>query len=433
MAFMDDDELKQKLEDGGLISLPWRPKLLNLQEKGMITDDEYNIYKTRHEQHQSQQQKIIKERLQAKKNATSIEAVKCTDCIGPPINAGTYGYIFNTNDPNIVIKASMNAHSEAFGCPPDFTREIDAYHAISNSFNMYNRNIIKLVHLYGDLWVENRRCYYRMEKLFPIVLNTIQKTKLQESIAEETNKDIKYSLESLNDAPEMYMLTPGIINPIVHFSIAGGQYSNWREINMPVIEKFFDILDIDTNKYLEDLETILNDTLNNNIELIDVEFMLCSVITGINADDSPIKENKIVMIDFDKVKLNQDPPNKGVVMNQDMFVPESSKRVGRSTTPIKPKGGEEEEEEERKRGREEERGEREEQRKRSAGGRGEERKKGREMRKRGREEERKRGREDEEEEERRGKRKTRRSKKSNKRTRKTKKAKRKTRKYHRRK
>jgi len=384
----NDDELKQILEDGGVLKLPWRPKLSKLREKGMISDGEYDIYTTRHTQHQSQQQQIIKERVEAKKNNTSIEAAKCEDCNGPPINAGTYGYIFNSNDSNIVIKASMNAHSEKFGCPSDFTKEMEAYHAISSSINTSKLNIIKLVDVYGELWVENRRCYYRMEKLFPIVLNTIQETKLQESIAQETNNNIKYSLESLRDAPEMYMLTPGIRNPRVHFGVAGGQYSNWREINMPVIEKFFDILDIDTNKYLEDLESIINDTLEYNIELIDVEFMLCSVITGIKADGSPIKENKIVMIDFDKVKLNQPMPNKDLVMNQDMFVhaindaPESPKRVRsdsisespkkprRSTTPFQFMGG---------------------------------------------------------------KRKTRRSKKSNKRSRKTKKAKRKTRKYHRKK
>ena len=341
----NNDELIQTLKDGGVLKLPWRSKLSNLHEKGIISDGDYAEYTERHLQHQSQQQKIIKDLVEAKKVNTSIEAAKCDDCNGSPINAGTYGYIFNSNDPNIVIKASMNAHSEAFGCPSEFTKEIEAYQAIYNSIDTRNLNLIKLVDVYGDLWVEKRRCYYRMEKLFPIVLNDKQKVDLHESIEQEKDDTIKYSLESLRDDPELYMLTPGITNPKIHFGVAGGQHSNWREINLPIIEKFFNILGIDIDKYLEDLESIVNQTLESNIELIDVEFMLCSVITGTNDDGSLKKENKLVMIDFDKVKLNQPIPNKNVVMNQDMFVyaindaPETPKRVRRSSIsePVSPK------------------------------------------------------------------------------------------------
>ena len=37
----NNDELIQTLKDGGVLKLPWRSKLSNLHEKGIISDDDY--------------------------------------------------------------------------------------------------------------------------------------------------------------------------------------------------------------------------------------------------------------------------------------------------------------------------------------------------------------------------------------------------------
>ena len=158
-----------------------------------------------------------------------------------------------------------------------------------------------------------------MEKLFPIVFNESQKIMLEQKIQEMGA--LNYQLTTIRDNTELYMIVPGITNPQIYFNNGGSSDSQWREINEPIMEIIFEILGININNYYEELKKILRISILHNIYLIDVEFILCSILEPDESGEL-IKKNKIVMIDFDKVKFGASLDKKTYIdltLKQDMF------------------------------------------------------------------------------------------------------------------
>ena len=150
------------------------------------------------------------------------ENLKCKLC-GEIINAGTYGVIFNSkNNVNQVIKGSIKGHSITTGCPKDYEHEINMYsiiYKIFKSLNLKNINIIDI----QNKWVENRRCYYEMDRIYPFQINEELKIKIIKEI--DKNKKYENPLIKFIENRDIFMLKPGLINRD-HFS--QGNVKNFR-------------------------------------------------------------------------------------------------------------------------------------------------------------------------------------------------------------
>jgi hypothetical protein len=324
--------------DSENLGFTWRRKLNFLQENGYISETEENKYK----QYYLDKGKIAVQKLAAtlKADAVTEQAVKCKEC-GEKINSGTYGIIFNSNaDDNIVVKGSIQGHSITTGCPENFTREFDRYQEIKQVFPT-ELSIVSLINIIGDVWLEERRCYFKMEKLYPIHFNADQLARLNEKILTaqaELNRDFIYNLTEIKNTPRLYMLVPGVTSPEIYFNEGGNGITNgWREINEPIMRVMFEILGIDIMEYYNELIKILKATMERGMYLIDVEFILCSTFES-NESGELVRKNKIVMIDFDKViSGSKDDFNLSrITLDQDMFpltikyefLPEMQKKTG---------------------------------------------------------------------------------------------------------
>jgi hypothetical protein len=307
----------------GKLGFTWKSKLNFLYENGDITEEQLNQYWQAYLDSRKTSEQVLQSKMS--EAAVTEQAVKCGEC-GEKINAGTYGVIFNSNAYyNMVIKGSIQGHSITTGCPENFTREFDRYQEIKQVFPA-DLNIISLLNIIGDVWVEERRCYFRMEKLYPIEFNVEQITRLDEKISSayavaEPNRDLIYNLTEIRNTPRLYMLVPRVISPQFYFNEGGhGVTNGWREVNEPMMKILFEILGIDIMKYYSDLAKILIATINSGIYLIDVEFILCSTLEP-NESGELIRKNKIVMIDFDKV-IRGPKNDTGLVnttLSQEMF------------------------------------------------------------------------------------------------------------------
>lgn len=319
-------ETLEKINTNQDLGFTWRPKLRQLLDDGEISKDRFNQITNSYVKSKSDSLVKLKTKLEPEKINT-----KCEDC-GDIINSGTYGIIFNDiKNGNIAIKGSNKGLSTNSTCPEEFLKESNMHKIIKQIFPN-DLTIIQLLNIIQPVWVENTRCYFRMEKLLPIVFNQQERELLNKKIDETTDRDMKYRLETIRDVPQLYMLVPGIINPEIYFNEGGGANSHWREINGPMMEIIFEILGININTYYEELKKILRATMENNIYLIDVEFILCSIIKT-NENGISTRENKIVMIDFDKVIDNTVSSSsssasalKSETLNQDMF-PKSIKEM----------------------------------------------------------------------------------------------------------
>ena len=315
MFSSDDTKLKEilleKLSSGiyvGITRLNW------LKENGYISERQFRQYKRLHDESAEKANSELAER-QAYLTSES-GPIQCSYC-GDVINAGTYGFIFNSNKSQFnVIKGSINGHSITYDCPADFEHEVVMHGTIypilqeikSKSSNLVNMLDIK------NKFLENRRCYYEMDKIFPYVIdekivNNIQINKGKFSREEEYLIEISLNSETLT------MLTPGV-NDKDYYSTGGNKYSSWFEIGENKIKMLFSLLGISYRGYCDSLVSLLQSTLRNNIMLIDVEFILGSVYT----DEG--YQNGIFMIDFDKVKVKEEDVTLSeidFVLEQDMF------------------------------------------------------------------------------------------------------------------
>lgn len=179
------------------------------------------------------------------------------------------------------------------------------------------RILIKLLEV-KNIFVENRKCYYEMNKIFPYVIDDTLKQEIQSQIS-TSNKDDGYFLQIFLDNNTLIMLTPGIGNKD-YFGTGGNKHSSWLELGenktKMLFSLLFSLLGISYDDYCNSLTLLLQSTLANKIILTDVEFILGSVNTGEGL------RNGIFMIDFDKVQETTDPvtiPEINALLNQDMF------------------------------------------------------------------------------------------------------------------
>ena len=312
----NDTELKEmllgKLERGEKLGFSWRSRLNWLRENGYINDDQLQIYKDLHEKSAEKANSELAQR-QAEQIAAS-RPVPCSVC-GNVINAGTYGYIYNSiNSPYNVIKGSIKGHSITYGCPSDFEHEVVMYQKIYPIFQeIKSSNLVSLLDI-KNKFIENRRCYYEMDKIFPYVINETLRQKIQAEIG-LLNGNNRYFLQTFLNMNTLIMLTPGFTDKD-YFSSGGNENSSWFELGEDKIKMLFSLLDISYDEYCESLILLLQSTLRKNIILTDVEFMLGSINTGEGF------RNGIFMIDFDKVEEKKTRVEASEIRNllvQDMF------------------------------------------------------------------------------------------------------------------
>ena len=310
--------LLEKLERNEKLGFSWRSRLNWLKENGSINEEQFKNYTEFHEDSINEANLVLAGR-QAQQIAAS-RPDPCRAC-GDIINAGTYGYIYNSlNSPYNVIKGSILGHSRTTGCPPDFLRETDMYSKIFPIFKDIEPSILKiepsfLIRLLEvkNIFVENRKCYYEMNKIFPYVIDETLKQKIQEQIG-LLNENDKYFLQTFLNMNTLIMLTPGLDKDYI--STGGNANSSWLELGENKIKMLFSLLDISYDDYCNSLTLLLQSTLRNNIILTDVEFILGSVNTGEGF------KNSIFMIDFDKVQETITPVTGTEIKNlldQDMF------------------------------------------------------------------------------------------------------------------
>ena len=312
----NDTELKEmllgKLERGEKLGFSWRSRLNWLRENGYINDDQLQNYKDLHEKSAEKANSELAQR-QAEQIAES-RPVRCSVC-GDVINAGTYGYIYNSlNSPYNVIKGSIKGHSITYGCPPDFEHEVIMYQKIYPIFQeIKSSNLVSLLDI-KNKFIENRRCYYEMDKIFPYVIDERLSKKIQAEIGLLNGND-RYFLQTFLNMNTLTMLTPGFTDKD-YFSSGGNENSSWFELGEDKIKMLFSLLDISYDDYCESLILLLQSTLRKNIILTDVEFMLGSIYTGEGF------RNGIFMIDFDKVEEKTTRVTPSEIRNllvQDMF------------------------------------------------------------------------------------------------------------------
>mgnify|MGYP001477703863 CR=1 FL=1 len=312
----NDTELKEmllgKLERGEKLGFSWRSRLNWLRENGYINDDQLQNYKDLHEKSAEKANSELAQR-QAEQIAAS-RPVPCSVC-GDVINAGTYGYIYNSlNSPYNVIKGSIKGHSITYGCPSDFEHEVVMYQKIYPIFQeIKSSNLVSLLDI-KNKFIENRRCYYEMDKIFPYLIDETLRQKIQAEIG-LLNGNNRYFLQTFLNMNTLTMLTPGFTDKD-YFSSGGNENSSWFELGEDKIKMLFSLLDISYDEYCESLILLLQSTLRKNIILTDVEFMLGSINTGEGF------RNGIFMIDFDKVEEKTTRVESSEIRNllvQDMF------------------------------------------------------------------------------------------------------------------
>ena len=313
----NDTELKEmllgKLERGEKLGFSWRSRLNWLRENGYINDDQLQNYKDLHEKSAEKANSELAQR-QAEQIAAS-RPVPCSVC-GDVINAGTYGYIYNSkNSQHNVIKGSILGHSVTTGCPSDFLRETDSYSEIFPIYKEIEPSILINLLEVKNIFVENRKCYYEMNKIFPYVINETLGQQIQALIRLSDNDDIEYLLQTFLNNNTLIMLTPGISDKD-YITKGGNQYSSWLELGENKTKMLFSFLGINYDDYCNSLKLLLQSTLRKNIILRDVEFILGSVNKGEGF------RNGIFMIDFDKVQKTTTPVTATEIkdlLEQDMF------------------------------------------------------------------------------------------------------------------
>ena len=265
-----------------------------------------------------------------KQKDTLLDTGICHDC-GVLLNAGTYGNIFqdNTNQ-HVVIKGSKKGHSITHGCPPEYVKEWDMLNKVKAVFPK-DLELIHMIRTHGDIFIENRKCFYKMDKIEPIVLNDRQLSIARDLLTVQKDHVIKYAIEELMRPAlvmheetvdrvrkktyygNIFMMVPGIDNSKLgqppHFNEGGGENSRWREIGMEVIKQYFIILGINYHQYISELQKILHHMHSNNIILEDVEFILGQIGEYVG----------IFMIDFDKVKTMDPMPPLKHLIGEDMW------------------------------------------------------------------------------------------------------------------
>ncbi len=302
-----------KLERNEKLGFSWRSRLNWLLENGSINETQFNDYTKFHEDSINEANLVLAGR-QAEQIAAS-RPVQCSVC-GDVINAGTYGYIYNSlNSPYNVIKGSILGHSITTGCPPDFLRETNMYNKIFPIYKkIEERILIKLLEV-KNIFVENRKCYYEMNKIFPYVIDETLEQKIQAQIS-SLDENNSYFLQIFLERNKLTMLTPGVQDKDYFTAIPGNVNSSWFELGENKIKMLFSLLDISYDDYCNSLTLLLQSTLRNNIILTDVEFILGSVNTGEGF------RNGIFMIDFDKVEEKTTSVTTSEIKNlldQDMF------------------------------------------------------------------------------------------------------------------
>ena len=304
--------LLEKLERNEKLGFSWRSRLNWLKENGSINEKQFKEYTKRHENSINEGNLVLAGR-QAEQIAAS-RPVPCSVC-GDVINAGTYGYIYNSlNSPYNVIKGSIKGHSITYGCPSDFEHEVVMYQKIYPIFQeIKSSNLVSLLDI-KNKFIENRRCYYEMDKIFPYVIDETLRQKIQAEIGLLNGND-RYFLQTFLNMNTLIMLTPGFTDKD-YFSSGGNENSSWFELGEDKIKMLFSLLDISYDEYCESLILLLQSTLRKNIILTDVEFMLGSINTGEGF------RNGIFMIDFDKVEEKTTRVTPSEIRNllvQDMF------------------------------------------------------------------------------------------------------------------
>ena len=286
------------LQRGNNLGFGWSRKLNFLLQNNAITKEKFDEYTIRHQNIKKGVKDKIKDR------------VKCQAC-SDVINAGTYGIIFNSNNnPNNVIKGSIKGHSVTTGCPKDFEHEIIMYSKIYPVFKSLKLDNIRILEVHNK-WIENRRCYYEMDKIYPFVATEELKSRIDAYI--KANPKYQIPLNDLKSGKNLFMLKPGHKNKDYYF-FDNINYSNWKEIGENILNIFFRLLNYPIISYYLSLFFILDAAIKNNILLYDVEFILGSVKNG------DVFENGIFMIDFDKTQSKViDINDIDLLLNQDAF------------------------------------------------------------------------------------------------------------------
>ena len=317
MSSNNDAELTKKLlgklERNEKLGFSWRSLLNWLKENGSINEEQFENYTRLHEDSTSAANLVLAGR-RAEQIAAS-RPVPCSVC-GDVINAGTYGYIYNSlNSPYNVIKGSIKGHSVTYECPSDFEHEVIMYQKIYPIFQeIKSSNLVSLLNI-KNKFIENRRCYYEMDKIFPYVIDKTLREKILSQISTSDNDDDEYFLQIFLNNNTLIMLTPGISNKD-YFGTGGNEHSSWLELGENKTKMLFSLLGISYDDYCNSLKLLLQSTLRNKIILTDVEFILGSVNTGKGL------RNGIFMIDFDKVQETTAPvtqPEINTLLYQDMF------------------------------------------------------------------------------------------------------------------
>ena len=268
------------LQKGDSLGFGWSSKLNFLLRENAITQEQFDDYTSKH----LNIRKGIKDSVK--------DQVKCKLC-DDVINAGTYGIIFNSNrDKDNVIKGSIKGHSITTGCPDEFEHEIIMYSKIYDIFTSLELGNIKMIKVYNR-WVENRRCYYEMDKIYPFIVSQELKNTIDLFIA--SNPYYAIPLNDFKSGNYLFLLKPGNKNENYYFS-EGVNFSNWKEIGENLLKTIFSLVNYQVSSYYLSLFYILDLTIKNNILLFDVEFVLGSVKIG------DTFENGIFMIDFDKTQ-----------------------------------------------------------------------------------------------------------------------------------
>ena len=306
--FNNDKRYLKRLQEGRPLGFTWKRILKNLKEKELINEQEYIEYYNFHINFKKKNNEKLEQKY--KEDKKQYEIVACNAC-GEIINAGTYGVIFNSKNSQFnTIKGSIKGHSVTTGCPDDFEHEVEMYSKIFPIFKNLNLQNIEMLEI-QNRWVEKRRCYYEMNKIFPFQLNEEQKNILNEYL--KNDKTFEYQISEFLNMTKLIMLVPGIADN--YYSEGGNINSNWKEIGEKNIEILFKLLNINIGDYYNSLYILLKETLKANILLIDVEFILGSI----RVEDG--FKNGIFMIDFDKTKYKDNITDSDLnnLINQDMF------------------------------------------------------------------------------------------------------------------
>ena len=336
VLFQTSDE-KLELFHQKKLGFTWRNDIRRLLSSGKITQEQHDAYVDYQTNKTKTQNSELKNKF-SKNEADTLEVTSCANC-GKIINAGTYGAIMESIHkhslqvhPYRVIKGTIQSMQTSTKCPTSFTTEVFMYdilkEIVGNSLKVVSmlqifKQVEPSIKCYEDrVWMENSRCYYEMEKIFPYKLSNEQKQNIHTEIetCKATNNDVlKFALEDLLSELFIFMLVPSGGNKLKKYynRYPGNKHSNWVECGREVMECFFKVLGISSIDYYNDLRQLIDTTFEKNMLLIDVEFILGTVYT----ENSTAYKSRIFLIDFDKViKKDEISENeKTEVIQQDMF------------------------------------------------------------------------------------------------------------------